>query len=915
MPPENTGASDEKVRAKINYLAVADPDAAQRLQRHLEATDPSVYRHLLDRTVEEIITALTVEVGFGRHLADGLGRILKEGARSRLDRYRRMVMEAAENGPARGALFAKHLAPVLACNDARLADRFEAATRVMVRKGTYTLKAPLETLSGLVETRQIDCAHAFLDLLHTTYCLDASYNRTVYLTHTLPKAVDGFAPARRLWQIRGLERVIRFDEHLADHYLKGMASGLNLLSPPALNDFLDQAFERHHQGFEKGARFLSLESRLAVETCRNLTVTVPLTAVRNGLERYLQARIGRPVAVRPLSSLSPTLFNDHADMPLVHCDSQAVYLPEEMDLMGRKKDNAALYKLLAKQEAGLIEFGTFDLDAHKALDSRGSRPQQAVVEARKDTSDLELFIGTFESPSLALDLFILFEHGRLARLTARRYPGLFRRLNAALTASGSLGNGGAKTAGTLWPLYRHLVLGVPMDADPALQSIDQTILERWRQATPADMEKAETSACLTMEFYPTLSEYAGGNAPRAFAPLCLPYGRRLIPAAFTPLDSAYRRLAVDIQQQLAKQDIRVYRSDVQDLLENQHGLISRQDIRALVVSPSSANTSGGLTGLDLESMICSHGLGSPADPEESAAAFRYREWDWCLGDYLPDRTRVREHRIETPDTGFYRQTLTEFNGLVKRIRYAFELMRPEEMTILRQWRDGDAFDYRALLDYALDRKAGLMPSDRLFIKRMKRMRDVAALLLVDLSRSTANTVNNRGMRVIDVEKQAIVLLCEALAVIGDRFAIAGFSGTGPLGVDYYGIKNLKEPFDEQVKGRIGAMAPQRSTRMGAAIRHAMAQLSPVQARVRLIIILGDGFPNDLEYKGAYAVEDTRRAVMEARAEAIHVKAITVNVADNKQLDRLYGATHHTLIGNIQDLPDRLVRVYSALTKH
>jgi nitric oxide reductase NorD protein len=187
--------------------------------------------------------------------------------------------------------------------------------------------------------------------------------------------------------------------------------------------------------------------------------------------------------------------------------------------------------------------------------------------------------------------------------------------------------------------------------------------------------------------------------------------------------------------------------------------------------------------------------------------------------------------------------------LVRRIRYAFELLRPEELTILRQWRDGDAFDYRALLDYALDKKAGLMPSDRLFIKRMKRVRDVATLLLVDLSRSTANTVDQRDTTVLDVEKQAIVLLCEALMVVGDRFAIGGFSGTGPLGVDYYRIKDLDAPFDDAVKGRIGAMAPQRSTRMGAAIRHATALLSTVQARVRLIIIMGDGFPNDLAYKG------------------------------------------------------------------
>jgi nitric oxide reductase NorD protein len=124
-----------------------------------------------------------------------------------------------------------------------------------------------------------------------------------------------------------------------------------------------------------------------------------------------------------------------------------------------------------------------------------------------------------------------------------------------------------------------------------------------------------------------------------------------------------------------------------------------------------------------------------------------------------------------------------------------------------------------------------------------------------------------------------------------------------------------QPFDDTVRGRIGAMAPQRSTRMGAAIRHATALLSTVQARVRLIIVMGDGFPNDLAYKGAYAVEDTRRAVMEARAAAIHVKAIVVNASDNGQLNRLYGTNHHTRVGNVRDLPDRLVRVYSMLTRH
>ncbi|MGA6925358.1 MAG: VWA domain-containing protein, partial [Desulfosarcina sp.] len=394
-----------------------------------------------------------------------------------------------------------------------------------------------------------------------------------------------------------------------------------------------------------------------------------------------------------------------------------------------------------------------------------------------------------------------------------------------------------------------------------------------------------------------------------------PWGRRLDPTHFGPFQTIHQRLAADIHNQLTQRDIRVYRSDLRQLLVRQNGQVSLADIHSLIVKPSAAPAPVDLSWLDLTSLMCRHGLGSPVNDSPGADTFRYREWDWCMGDNLPDRVRVRVSKIDAADPAFYRQTLDRFSGLARRIRYAFERLRPEAITILRQWREGDAFDYRALLDFILDRKAGLMPSDRLFVKRMKQVRDVAVLLLVDLSRSTANEVDDRGTRVLDVEKQAIVLFCEALKAVGDRFAIAGFSGTGPLGVDFYRIKDLDTPVDDAVKARIAAMAPQRSTRMGAAIRHATALMSPIDARVRLIIVLGDGFPNDLDYKGAYAVEDTRRAVMEARTAAIHLKAITVNAADNRQLDRLYGRTHHCLIGDVRDLPDRLVRVYSALTRH
>ena len=914
MDPAMPTATDRTVRDLMDHLSIADPKAAQRMFGHLNASDHSLYVHRLTRIVNEVIEALAMEVSFGRDLADGMGRMLAAGRLVDLDRYRRLVKMAAVRGPALAALFARYLVPVLVCGDDHLADRFGETTRIMLQKGTYTLKAPLETLSNLIEEKDMPCAHAFLDLLSITYALETSYNRTVYLTHTLPRAVDGFARSRRLWQIRGLAGIIRVDERLADSYLGGLASGLGLLSEAALNEFIDRAIQLYQKTPDQGARFLSLESRLASEACRDLLVAVPLSAVRSGLERYLRARTGLAVAIRPLSALSEKQRTSGPAVPLVRCDGRAIYLPDEMDLMARRVENAALYKLLAKLEAGAIEFGTYDLDVEKVPDTAAVAPQSDDGETVAAESDLSRFLGGFEHPILALDLFTLCEHARIARRVRKYYSGLSRRLTRALTDPDLQARTAIRIGGTWFPLYRQLVMNEEPVADPALKSTGQAMADRLNQMTRSDDDTAETSARLTMEFYPTLAGLVDATDTSAYRPLALPFGRRLEPFFFGPFHTAYHRLATDIRDHLSKRNIRVFRSEIQHLLVRQDGRLSAADLRSLIVPPPTA-AAVNLSWLDLDSLACSHGLGQPANGADGADAFRYREWDCCMGDYLPDRVRVLERETSGSNPGFYRQTLDHFRGMVRRIRYAFELLRPEEMTILRQWREGDDFDYRALLNYAIERKAGLMPSDRLFIKRMKRVRDVATLLLVDQSRSTANAVDDRGTTVLDVEKQAIVLLCEALQVVGDRFAIAGFSGTGPLGVDYYRIKDMDAPFDDNARGRISAMAPQRSTRMGAAIRHAAALLSPVQARVRLIIILGDGFPNDLAYKGPYAVEDTRRAVMEARTAAIHVKAITVNTSDNGQLDRLYGNNHHTRIGNIRDLPDRLVKVYSMLTRH
>jgi nitric oxide reductase activation protein len=168
--------------------------------------------------------------------------------------------------------------------------------------------------------------------------------------------------------------------------------------------------------------------------------------------------------------------------------------------------------------------------------------------------------------------------------------------------------------------------------------------------------------------------------------------------------------------------------------------------------------------------------------------------------------------------------------------------------------------------------------------------------------------------VLDIEKESIVILCEALSVLGDDFAAAGFSGSGRWEVDYFRIKDFAEPLSDAVRWRIGALRPQRNTRMGAAIRHAAGQLAAFPARVRLLIILGDGFPNDTEYKGSYALADTRQALLELSARHIRFHALTVNLPADPKLDELYGKARHHVISDVRELPGKLLRVYSALTR-
>jgi hypothetical protein len=904
----------------LERLRIADPDTGLWVKGRVALMTPPPSAALLDRLVDETIWALSLEPGLGRAVAEGLLRLMGCDA-DRAAIYIQEVHRAARTGPTLARLLAVHLVAVIQAGGPLL-ERFTASVAVMRGKGTYTLSEPLEVLTELLNAGDRPAAEAYLDLLAAVFGQELTYNQSVRLVYVLPRAVRGFVPRRRSAQIEALGRVARADLQLVDSFLEGMTKGLALLAPPALTQFLDQALDHYRQAPGSAGTFLGLASKLGEEACARLQVAVPLTQIKGRLDRYLGARLGRGVTIKPISQLP--LAAAGGDTPWVCADGRFIYLPDEIDGYDTPAENRAVAKALVRLEAGLFEYGSFAFDLERAADTfpevarQVSAPGCAARGA--ETGDARRFFAGFDRPALAEDLFDLFEQTRVMRRMAHGYPGLVAQTLPLLQAQVRHLARAGHWNHLLAPLYGRLVLALaPGDsAAPHAAAMALEAAQRFdAHMTPeSPVEACAWMVCLVYD----ACVRATASLGRVYQPFRPPFGRKLrwdlVETAFAPQAA----LADRIKVRLAEQGVSIYRADLQNTLSRQQGQISAEEIQTIVLARNPQAAAAGdiqmdWSRLDLAALLRAAGIDPGRAADAGGPAFYYPEWDARLQDYLHDHVRVQETVVAAGGNGdFYRHTLDQYRGLVARIRRAFEFLKPEGLVLLRQWPDGDAFDHRALIDFAVDLRAGRIPSDRLFIKRLKQERDVAALLLVDLSRSTANAVVGGQGTVLGVAKEALVLFCEALQVVGDTFAIAGFSGTGRHSVDYFRIKNFDEPLGATVQGRITALRPQRSTRMGAAIRHATAQLATVGARVRLLIVVSDGFPNDLGYKADYAIADTRRAVQEARTRNVHVKAITVNIGSDPRLDDLYGRMHHHVIGDVRELPDKLLRLYGTLTR-
>jgi nitric oxide reductase NorD protein len=289
-----------------------------------------------------------------------------------------------------------------------------------------------------------------------------------------------------------------------------------------------------------------------------------------------------------------------------------------------------------------------------------------------------------------------------------------------------------------------------------------------------------------------------------------------------------------------------------------------------------------------------------------AATYRYNEWDYRRGGYRTDWCTLEEKSLSPVRSGFVAGTLEKYRPQLKRLRRQFELLRTCDRIVRRQ-RDGDDIDLDAVIEALGDIRAGLPPSDRLFSRLLRDERDITAMFLVDMSNSTEGWI---GVAL----KETLVLLAEALEVVGDRYGIYGFSGMRRSRSELFHIKHPEELYGAVVQQRIAAVMPKEYTRMGPPIRHLTRKLLDSAGRVRLLVVISDGKPEDYDdYKGQYAIEDTRKALLEARGAGVYPFCITIDRSAHEYLAHMFGRGNYIFVNDVKSLPAKMVHMYRVLT--
>ncbi|MDX1384099.1 MAG: hypothetical protein R3190_10680 [Thermoanaerobaculia bacterium] len=691
------------------------------------------------------------------------------------------------------------------------------------------------------------------------------------------------------------------------------------------------------------------------------------------LELYTEAFAARRMELRSTDELPEARPARSRHLPTA--SARCIFVPDAISDFATRRDNFAVFKVDILHQLGYWECGTFGLDFAAFL-SRFPDPDLArrlfrtFEGGRIDAHLARSYRG------LAADLRRMSDHALASRpspldlapaaalleaqvqlslggdVAPRLLPGLEDELAALAGWIGRLATEGATVADTAAAVAATVPLFADLERERAPLRVRTTGAEG--EAGPA--ESADVRP-------------AGGGEPEGDGGAD---NMRVEPVAFRgELRPDLVQKELELEGLVSLRDEETPRAGAPVPPEVLRQLLEQGRVEITGVENAELATSSGLTVTDLPgSAAAERRLLDPDALEERIRELRleleeelgdtrhrpdvyfYDEWDHERNGYRPAWCRLLETVLEEEGTEELEEARRLQAKLFAQVRRQFEMLRPDTYRRIKRLTDGDDVDLDAAVEALTDLRARISPSDQVYERRNRRERDVAAAFLLDMSASTDSEVAldepeppaapppdydyvgvldddpfwSRGAgfrpprrrRVIDVEKEALVLMAEALDTLGDDYAVYGFSGYGRDNVDFFIAKDFDETFDRRSLGRIAAIKPKRSTRMGPAIRHAIRKLENQEARIRVLLILSDGYPQDYDYgrdrtSREYGMRDTTMALREAELRGIHTYCITVDPAGHDYLREMCPERQYLVIDDIAALPSELPKVYQGLT--
>jgi len=605
--------------------------------------------------------------------------------------------------------------------------------------------------------------------------------------------------------------------------------------------------------------------------------SLPLRQVEKVLTLFAAGFSGLDLAIKPFRPKPG---------PSAYTDTATIYLPEAISEFPDQELNFGLYKLMVSYQCAQLRYGTLEFDG---------------------------FFDEFDEPELAVDLYTILEHQRVEARLLRDYRGL-RPLIEACRADAARKRPALHNLSPKQQVVEGLIRSA-LNAEAG--NLSRTALGSWERARRVLAQAADPEALavhtqgLTRFLYAEIAalpgryervrpvHYRGEIRPDRVADVKRSRQQTVEPATL--------HIAPDLAEFEIKTPAHRTRP-VDHLVVRPERVLVRPDRRERGALAPDASEHVIIADLTIPEQV------SPVTLTEAdrQGAVLYPEWNYQLQTYLPEWCALRDRPLPKGRPQYVDEVLARYHGQAVTLRRQFEALRQDPKKLRRQ-PEGEEIDVDAVVEALADLRAGLSPRENWYATKRTRRRDIAVAFLVDLSGSTGGWLPN-GRRIIDVEKEALVLLCEALQILDDRYAIFGFTSSTRRQCDFFTVKAFDETYDETVKARLAGLDTFSYTRMGPAIRHATRLLAALDARVRLLLLITDGKPNDFDgYTGVYAVEDTRQALLEAAQLQVRTFCLTIDSQARQYMPWMFGEGNYTVVDNVATLPVRLPNLYRALT--